>query len=158
MFKVSLGQAMFQEGPFRGCLPLACVVTVLTDFFSWNCLLTPHERSAMSSPVLKHPRKTRSTLHGQGVILGVDTHKDVHVAAILTIAGVLLATRSFATTSDGHAATLVWAHRLKRRERSRNRMHRFIRLSADEVPPDAKRESVRGELTRPGAATQSGQD
>jgi transposase len=61
----------------------------------------------MSSPVLKHPRKTRSTLQGQGVILGVDTHKVVHVAAILTIAGVLLATRSFATTSDGYAATLV---------------------------------------------------
>lgn len=65
----------------------------------------------MSSPVLKHPRKSRPALHGEGVILGVDTHKDVHVAAILTIAGVLLATHSFATTHDGYAATLVWAHR-----------------------------------------------
>ena len=65
----------------------------------------------MSSPVLKRPRKTRPAFQGEGVILGVDTHKDAHVAAILTIVGVLLATRSFATTSEGYAATLAWAHR-----------------------------------------------
>jgi transposase len=65
----------------------------------------------MSTPVLKHPRKPQPAVQGEGVILGVDTHKDVHVAAILTVAGVLLATHSFATTREGYMAVLVWAHR-----------------------------------------------
>ena len=43
------------------------------------------------------------------VVLGVDTHKDVHVAAVLTALGVLLATSSFPTTATGYRAMLVWA-------------------------------------------------
>lgn len=65
----------------------------------------------MSSTVLKRPRRTREPFHGEGVVLGVDTHKDVHVGAVLTMAGVLLATHSFATTSAGYQALLEWAHR-----------------------------------------------
>jgi hypothetical protein len=33
------------------------------------------------------------------VILGVDTHADVHVAAVITVLGVLLGTRAFPTTA-----------------------------------------------------------
>ena len=65
----------------------------------------------MPTPVLKRPRKLQDPFHGDGVILGVDTHKDVHVAAVLTITGMLLATHSFATTSAGYQALLEWAHR-----------------------------------------------
>ena len=65
----------------------------------------------MSTTVLKRPRKTREAFHGEGVVLGVDTHKDVHVGAVLTMAGVLLATHSFPTTSAGYQALLEWAHR-----------------------------------------------
>jgi len=43
------------------------------------------------------------------VILGVDTHKDVHVAAVLTALGVLLATSSFPTTAKGYRQLLAWA-------------------------------------------------
>lgn len=43
------------------------------------------------------------------VVLGVDTHKDVHVAAALTALGVLLATSSFPTTAQGYRAMLAWA-------------------------------------------------
>jgi len=43
------------------------------------------------------------------VVLGVDTHKDVHVAAALTALGVLLATSSFPTTAEGYQAMLAWA-------------------------------------------------
>ncbi len=43
--------------------------------------------------------------------MGVDTHKDVHVGAVLTMAGVLLATHSFPTTIAGYQALLEWAHR-----------------------------------------------
>lgn len=42
------------------------------------------------------------------VVLGVDTHKDVHVAAVLTSLGVLLATSSFPTTAKGYRQMLAW--------------------------------------------------
>lgn len=43
------------------------------------------------------------------VVLGVDTHKDVHVAAVLSALGVLLATSSFPTTAKGYRQLLAWA-------------------------------------------------
>jgi transposase len=43
------------------------------------------------------------------VVLGVDTHKDVHVAAVLSTLGVLLATGSFPTTAKGYRRLLMWA-------------------------------------------------
>jgi Transposase len=51
------------------------------------------------------------------VILGVDTHNDVHVAAVISTLGVLLGTEAFPTTSIGYAALLAWArgHRCLRR-------------------------------------------
>jgi transposase len=43
------------------------------------------------------------------VVLGVDTHKDLHVAAVLSALGVLLATSSFPTTAKGYRELLAWA-------------------------------------------------
>jgi transposase len=43
------------------------------------------------------------------VVLGVDTHKDVHVAAVLTTLGFLLATGTFPTTAAGYRRLLAWA-------------------------------------------------
>lgn len=43
------------------------------------------------------------------VVLGVDTHKDLHVAAVLSTLGVLLATSSFPTTATGYQELLAWA-------------------------------------------------
>jgi transposase len=43
------------------------------------------------------------------VILGVDTHNDVHVAAVITVLGVLLGTQAFPTTAAGYVALLGWA-------------------------------------------------
>jgi transposase len=42
------------------------------------------------------------------VVLGVDTHKDVHVAAVLTTLGVLLSTKDFPATAAGYQALLDW--------------------------------------------------
>jgi len=39
-------------------------------------------------------------------VLGVDTHKDVHVAAVISGLGVLLGTRSFPTTASGYRQLL----------------------------------------------------
>lgn len=43
------------------------------------------------------------------VVLGVDTHKDVHVAAVLTVLGVLVGSCSFPTTAAGYHRLLAWA-------------------------------------------------
>lgn len=65
----------------------------------------------MSTSVLQHPRKPRVVFHEEGVIIGVDTHKDIHVAAVLTLTGVLLSSHSFPTTALGYVGLLSWAHR-----------------------------------------------
>jgi len=43
------------------------------------------------------------------VVLGVDTHKDVHVAAVTDGLGRRLGTASFPTTESGYAQLLAWA-------------------------------------------------
>jgi transposase len=43
------------------------------------------------------------------VVLGVDTHKDVHVAAVTTVLGALLGTCPFPATADGYWQLLAWA-------------------------------------------------
>jgi transposase len=45
----------------------------------------------------------------QEVVLGVDTHKDIHVAAVLGAVGVLLGSATFSTTAAGYRQLLVWA-------------------------------------------------
>jgi transposase len=43
------------------------------------------------------------------VTVGVDTHTDVHVAAVLHPAGRLLETRSFPAATRGYAQLATWA-------------------------------------------------
>jgi transposase len=42
------------------------------------------------------------------VIGGIDTHKDLHVAAVIDTAGSLLGTQSFSTTRAGYRAVVRW--------------------------------------------------
>jgi transposase len=42
------------------------------------------------------------------VIGGVDTHQDLHLAAVVTADGTVLGTRAFATTRAGYRALLAW--------------------------------------------------
>jgi hypothetical protein len=44
----------------------------------------------------------------QVVTGGIDTHKDLHVAAVVDPAGVVLGTESFSTTRAGYRALLRW--------------------------------------------------
>jgi transposase len=46
---------------------------------------------------------------GEDVIVGVDTHKDFHVAAVVSVVGVLLASKAFPATAAGYRALLRWA-------------------------------------------------
>lgn len=43
------------------------------------------------------------------VIVGVDTHKDVHVVAVISVLGVLLGSRSFPATAAGYQALVGWS-------------------------------------------------
>lgn len=45
----------------------------------------------------------------EDVILGVDTHKDVHVAAVITTIGASLAHQEFPTTAAGYRQLIAWA-------------------------------------------------
>lgn len=56
----------------------------------------------LSSPVVAVPFDPE-------VVLGVDTHRDVHTAAVVTSLGLLRATQEFATTAQGCRELLAWA-------------------------------------------------
>ncbi|QNI06580.1 IS110 family transposase [Mycobacterium kubicae] len=43
------------------------------------------------------------------VVVGVDTHKDVHAAAVVDVGGALLATASFGADREGYRALIEWA-------------------------------------------------
>lgn len=43
------------------------------------------------------------------IVLGVDTHKDAHVAAVVTAGGMLLGSNGFPTTATGYQQLLAWA-------------------------------------------------
>jgi transposase len=43
------------------------------------------------------------------IVLGVDTHKDIHVAAVITSLGVLRESMRFPATAAGYPALLAWA-------------------------------------------------
>lgn len=45
---------------------------------------------------------------GGEIIGGVDTHQDLHTAAVVTLEGRVLGTESFPTTRGGHRAMLAW--------------------------------------------------
>jgi transposase len=48
-----------------------------------------------------HEQRSHADTDVQEVVLGVDTHKDVHVAAVITVGGVLLSSAEFTTTDAG---------------------------------------------------------
>src|SRR5215213_8548951 len=60
-----------------------------------------------SMPQLAQPDHNTSAT--DEVILGVDTHKDNHVAAVITALGAVAASRSFPTTMAGYHQLLAWA-------------------------------------------------
>ncbi len=59
-------------------------------------------------PGMPQPAQPRRHATGE-VVLGVDTHKDVHVAAVINVLGVLLGTHRFPATADGYRQLLAWA-------------------------------------------------
>lgn len=61
-------------------------------------------------PRMPHSTQTgHNPAGGEDVVLGVDTHKDIHVAAVVTGLGSLLGSRGFPATAAGYRRMLVWA-------------------------------------------------
>ena len=73
----------------------------------------------MSSMSSQQPSRQRPAAAGQHlgpdhdvageVILGVDTHKDIHVGAVISSLGVLPGSRDFPATAAGYRRLLAWA-------------------------------------------------
>lgn len=61
-----------------------------------------------SMPQTTLPAQSEQPL-AEDVVLGVDTHKDVHVAAVITVLGALLAHQEFPATAIGYHQLLSWA-------------------------------------------------
>lgn len=60
----------------------------------------------MSSMTQHTPCRHHAADSSEEVVLGIDTHKDVHVAAVITTTGVLPDTRGFPTTREGYRQLL----------------------------------------------------
>ncbi len=90
------------------------------------------------------------------VILGVDTHLDVHVGAVISITGKLLATLAIDTTASGYLELLNWARSLGALQRAGvegtatygSGLTRFLRNNGIEVfevnRPDRAARRLRG--------------
>jgi transposase len=66
----------------------------------------PHQRSSDHRGVLEE------------VVLGVDTHKDAHVAAVVTVLGGVIDSKAFPTTAAGYRSLLGWARGLGQVQRA----------------------------------------
>lgn len=86
------------------------------------------------------------------VILGVDTHKDLHVAVVITMLGGLLGSRSFLATAAGYRQLLAWALGFGQVNRAGVGMHRILWRSTGPASAPGGRRRGRGEPARQGNA------
>lgn len=63
----------------------------------------------MTTSIPAPPTTDLAAPGGEQVLLGVDTHKHEHVAAVITTIGGLLDVRAFPATGAGYAQLLAWA-------------------------------------------------
>ncbi|WP_306184006.1 transposase [Streptomyces sp. MK5] len=67
--------------------------------------------SSSTVPGMSTAPKTRRRRPAGEVVLGVDTHRDAHVASVLSVTGAVLATDEFPATAAGYRALLKWARK-----------------------------------------------
>ena len=83
------------------------------------------------------------------VIIGVDTHKYVHVAVALDDFGAILESRSFPADSGGYGQLLDWAAGLGGRLTFDDRRDRLLRRRTDQCGPTTRHRRHRGDAHRP---------
>nr|WP_323188057.1 transposase [Streptomyces sp. NBC_01264] len=61
-------------------------------------------------PSIPHPAVPCHIPHQrtEEIVLGVDTHKDLHAAAVITVLGAIVDRRSFPTTAEGYRQLTAW--------------------------------------------------
>lgn len=77
-------------------------------------------RGQATVPSVTQPTRPRhhAIEQSEDVVLGVDTHKDVHVVTVITTAGAMPDTRGFPTTREGYRQLLSWASSFGRLRRA----------------------------------------
>ncbi|MGW7672881.1 IS110 family transposase, partial [Streptomyces sp. NPDC054775] len=85
------------------------------------------------------------------VVIGVDTHKHVHVAAVMDTIGGILATLTIPTDTGGFRQLLDWASLVRQRPGVRDRGDRLLRRHLGLVPSPGRAQGGRGRP--PGPAT-----
>ncbi|MFJ6053690.1 transposase [Streptomyces sp. NPDC092307] len=61
-------------------------------------------------PSISHPAvPCHIPAPSQEVLPGVDTHKDIHAAAVITVLGAVVDRRGFPATADGYRQLIIWA-------------------------------------------------
>ena len=84
------------------------------------------------------------------VVIGVDTHKLTHHAAVLHAdTGKLLAEREFPATLAGYRRLLAWACTHGNTGQGRVGRHRLLRRRPATTPPGSRRDGDRGIPTQP---------
>ena len=71
-------------------------------------VLSTHTAEAMPTPLAKGADMGSIAPTERDVIGGVDTHQDLHTAAVIDTDGTVLEVRSFSTTRAGYRAILAW--------------------------------------------------
>ncbi|MGW2866154.1 hypothetical protein [Streptomyces sp. NPDC001205] len=66
----------------------------------------------MTTLSMPHNGDTAQPVDSATIVLGVDTHKDVHVAAVVSVLGALLGTQSFPAIASGYRQLANWARSL----------------------------------------------
>jgi transposase len=74
-------------------------------------------RMPQTKPAPQHRPRLDET-DAEQVILGVDSHQDTHVAAVITNLGAAVAHRAFPATAAGYRQLLAWARRFGRLRRA----------------------------------------
>ncbi|TDO44510.1 transposase [Kribbella sp. VKM Ac-2527] len=68
--------------------------------------------TSMPQTVATNQSDTDTDAFAEEVVLGVDTHKDTHVAAVVTVLGRVIDSKAFPTTTAGYRSLLGWARGL----------------------------------------------
>jgi hypothetical protein len=87
------GYTAFVIDAFAGLIP------------GWECSV--NKQTAFVERAIRQAAPYRAR-QGHPLVGGVDTHKDLYVAAVIDYGETVLATRSFSTTRAGYRALICW--------------------------------------------------
>jgi transposase len=82
--------------------------------------------TSMPQAVATDQSDTCTDTCAEEVVLGVDTHKDTHVAAVVTVLGGVIECKAFPTTAAGYRSLLGWVRGLGLVRRAGGGMHRLV--------------------------------